>query len=118
MQLAPAYEGLESYTREWFFEPDGRMRLVDTIKSREPHRFTWLFQTYRCHPITDNFIIHNGDATLALRLERSSTPLDHEIADTLTVWAYRNDQGGEACKHLAFETCDAVREVCVEFIFK
>ncbi len=122
MQLAPVYEGLDSYTREWFFEPVGPMRLVDTIKARAPHRFTWLFHTYRVHPITAKggglFTIQNENETLELRLARSTTALADSIADTLTVWAYSNQQGGQACHHLAFETREPVREVTVEFTLR
>ena len=56
------------------------------------------------------FTIQNNQAALDLKLERSSTSLGHEIADTLTVWAYRNDQGDQACHHLAFTNIQAVRK--------
>jgi len=123
MQLAPAYnpaQGIESYTREWFFEPDGRMRLIDTVAAREPHRLTWLFQTYKTHAIDAKgdglFTIRNGTTVLELRVARSTAALADSVADTITVWAYRNDQGNRSCHHLAFETRESVREAAVEFV--
>ena len=122
MQLAPAYDHLQSYTREWFFEPVGCMRLVDTIKCRDPHQFAWLFHTHRKHPITMKgggvFTIQNRTETLELRLARSTSALADSIADTLTVWSYSNQQGNNACHHLAFETREAVSNVAVEFVLK
>jgi len=122
MQLAPVYEGLTGYTREWFFDPDGRMRYLDKIASSEAHLFKWLFHTYRAHPITATgdaaFTIQNGAESLRIQLARSTAPLAHSIADTMTVWAYSNQQGGQACHHLAFETREAVREIEVEFVLE
>ncbi len=86
MNLTPAYEpalGLTSYTREFFFESDGRLRLVDTIAARQPHRFTWLFHTFKSHPMTatgdGEFTIQNKAETLQLALANSSAPLRHAI---------------------------------------
>lgn len=85
MQLAPASGQLQSYTRDWFFEPDGRRRLVDTIKSRDPHRFTWLFHTYRKHPITAKgngaFTIQNDPEIMELRLDDTVDRLRRRHAD-------------------------------------
>ncbi len=122
MQLAPVYEGLTSYTREWFFEPDGRMRIVEKVASSEANLFTWLFHTYRSHPITrvgdGVFRILSGNESLELRLARSTTPLSESIADTLTVWSYSNQQDGNACHHLALESRERLREVEVEFVLR
>ena len=84
LQLAPAYDPaaeLLTYTREWVFEPDGRMRLIEHVRAAKPRTFTWLFQTYRRPPVAagddGGFTIRNGEATLELRLAAASTPPDN-----------------------------------------
>jgi len=123
MLLTNAYDpalGLTNYTREFFFEPDGRIRLVDKIASSQPHRFTWLFHTYKSHPITRKgdgaFTIQNKTEMLQLGVARSSSPLRDTTEDTLVVWAYVNENQDETFHHLAFETREPVREVNVEFV--
>lgn len=125
LQLGPAYDPaqeIERHTREWFFEPDGRLRMVDTITARQPHRFTWLFHTYERHAIISQpdggFKIQNGDATLTLRLAHSSTPLRSAVAKTLIVWGYRNDQGNQGFQHLEFTSADPAREMRAEFVLR
>lgn len=51
-QRASVYEGLTRYTREWFFEPGGRLRLVEKIPVRQARVFKWMIHTHRIHPIT------------------------------------------------------------------
>jgi hypothetical protein len=123
MQLAPAYDpelGLTRYTREFFFESDVRIRLLDTIASSQPHRFTWLFHSFKSHPIiakgNGQFTIQNKTETLHLDLVRSSSPLRDSIQDTLVVWAYVNENQDETFHHLEFETQQPVREITVEFV--
>ncbi len=122
MQLTPAYDPelqLTRYTREFCFEPDGKIRLVDRVASAVPHRFGWLFHTFKSHPIQPvgplSYRIQNQSEHVTLTARQVSTLLTAKVDDTLVVWAYCNENLDETFQHIAFTTEQPVNEVTVEF---
>lgn len=122
MQITPAYDadlGLTRYTREFFCECGGTIRLVDSVTSAFPHRFTWLFHAYKSHPIISQgpltFRIQNHPEQLVLTVRQTTAPLAARIEDTLVVWAQFNQHNDETFQHIEFTTTEPVREISVEF---
>ena len=122
MDLTCAYDPefqLARYTREFHFNTAGSVRVIDHVTSAVPHRFAWLFHTYRSHPIhllgPLRYRIDNPPEQLTLTARATGATLAGRIADTLVVWAYRNENLDEAFHHVAFATETAVCEITVGF---
>jgi hypothetical protein len=107
MDLAPAYDGLRTYTRSIGLTAAGALVVDDTVGTEGPHTLCWRFQTYQRNPWSRVqprlWHLDVDGQRYAVRVTVAGAEFADRIGKTLTVWGYVNENDNQWCHHLAID---------------